>query len=210
MFGIASVGGDVFSRHSYDDDGHEKAIASIELCAFDANDLSHLRLDIVHMMCGVTKKIHSVRDVGKTRRQRKDCGMYCTGVCCENGSLFLPGMMNDESNRHTTSDDRSDSSMRSDCSTGSSITNCSDSSFHPSEEEDEIDGSDDLYCAHSDTETHNVTRGTSNGNDDVNGQEGLGDGILTIVQLMEEMISVWKKCTLITSLPASLPGVYPS
>ena len=63
MFGIASVGGDVFSRHSYDGDGHEKAIASIKLCTFDANDQTLLRLDIVRLMCGVTKKNHSVRDV---------------------------------------------------------------------------------------------------------------------------------------------------
>ena len=56
MFGISSVGGDVFSRHSYDDDGHEKAIAiSIKLCTFDANDLTLLRLDIVRLMCGVTE-----------------------------------------------------------------------------------------------------------------------------------------------------------
>jgi len=55
VFGIASVGGDVFSRHSYDNDGHEKAIASIELCTFDATDLTLLRLDIVCLMCGVTK-----------------------------------------------------------------------------------------------------------------------------------------------------------
>ena len=70
MFGIASVGGDVFSRHSYDDDGHEKAIASIELCTFDANDLILLRLDIVRLMCGVTEKFHSVRDVANTRNNR--------------------------------------------------------------------------------------------------------------------------------------------
>ena len=57
VFGIASVGGDVFSRHSYDDDGHEKAIASIELCTFDANDLTLLRLDIVRLMCGTKVQI---------------------------------------------------------------------------------------------------------------------------------------------------------
>ncbi len=55
VFGIASVGGDVFSRHSYDDDGHKKAIAIIELCTFDANDLTLTRLDIVRLMCGETK-----------------------------------------------------------------------------------------------------------------------------------------------------------
>ena len=96
------------SRHSYDDDGHEKAIASIKLCAFDANDLTHLRLDIVCLMCGVTEKFHSVRDVGNTKQQRKHCDKHCTGACCYNGSIFLPGMINDESNQHTTSDDRSE------------------------------------------------------------------------------------------------------
>ena len=176
MFGIASVGGDVFSRHSYDDDGHEKAIASIKLCTFDANDLTLLRLDIVRLMCGVTEKFHSVRDVANTKEQRKYCDKLCKGACCDNGSIFLPGMTNNESNQHTTSDGRSDSSIRSDCSADSSSTNSSDSSFHPLEEEDEIDGSDDLYCAHNNRETHNVRRGTSNGNDDVNVQEGLGDG----------------------------------
>ena len=177
MFGIASVGGDVFSRHSYDDDGHEKAIASIKLCTFDANDLTLLRLDIVRLMCGVTEKFHSVRDVTNTKEQRKYCDKLCKGACCDNGSIFLPGMTNNESNQHTTSDGRSDSSICSDCSADSSSRNSSDSSFHPLDEEDEIDGSDDLYCAHGNTETHNVTRGTSNGNDDVNVQEGLGDGI---------------------------------
>ena len=177
MFGIASVGGDVFSRHSYDDDGHEKAIASIKSCTFDANDLTLLRLDIVRLMCGVTEKFHSVRDVTNTKEQRKYCDKLCKGACCDNGSIFLPGMTNNESYQHTTSDGRSDSSICSDCSADSSSTNSSDSSFHPLEEEDEIDGSNDLYCAHNNTETHNVRRGTSNGNDDVNVQEGLGDGI---------------------------------
>ena len=86
-------------------------------------------------------------------------------------------MTNNESNQHTTSDGRSDSSIRSDCSADSSSTNSSDSLFHPLEEDDEIDGSDDLYCANNNTKTHNVIRDTSNGNDDVNVQEVLGDGI---------------------------------
>ena len=47
----------------------------------DVNDLSHLRLDVVRLMCGVTEKIHSLRDVGKARQYRKDCDMHCTGAC---------------------------------------------------------------------------------------------------------------------------------
>ena len=99
-------------------------------------------------MCGVTEKLHSVRDVGNTKQQRKHCNKHCTGTCCNNGSIFLPGVINDEYNRHTTSDDRSDSSIHSDCSTDSSSTNSSDNAFHPLEEEDEIDVSDELYCAY--------------------------------------------------------------
>ena len=88
VFGFALVRNGAFSRESFDRDGHEKAIADNEICSFDADDLIRLWLDVVRLMCGVTEKFHSVRNLQKSKQQRKRCGLQCRDACCTDGRIF--------------------------------------------------------------------------------------------------------------------------
>jgi len=174
VFGISSVGGEVFSRESYDNDGHEKAIATIDLCAFDGDGLIRLRLDVVRLMCGVTEKFHTVRDNRKPRSSGNGCDSQCTQACCTNDRIFLPGIGNKDPCGRSTEDDASESTMGGDSSTDPSSISCSDSSYHLSDDEDEIDESADLYGDNTDTDTRQVERTPSDDSDDDNGKHGPG------------------------------------
>ena len=120
--GVAYIGGDLLSLESFDRDGHEEALRASGSCRFESEDLDRLRLDILTLICDVACKFHSVRK----NIDRPQETSQCSDRLCHSGS-------------DTDSDNVSVSS------TSTSLSRDSDSTFHVTFEDDEIDTSDDMY-----------------------------------------------------------------
>ena len=120
--GLASIGENLLSSESFDRDGHEEALRTSGSCRFESEDFDRLRLDILTLICDVACKFHSVRK-----------------------NVIHPPGTSQCSDRlcHSCSDTDSDNISVS--STSTSLSHDSDSTFHVTFEDDEIDTSDDMY-----------------------------------------------------------------
>ena len=120
--GLTSSGENLLFLDPFDRDGHKEALQTSGYCRFESEDLERLRLDILTLICDVACKFHSVRK----NIDRPQETSQCSDRLCHSGS-------------DTDSDNVSVSS------TSTFLSRDSDSTFHVTFEDDEIDTSDDMY-----------------------------------------------------------------
>ena len=129
----------LLSSESFNRDGHEETLQTSGSCRFESEDFDRLRLDILTLICDVACKFHSVRK----------------------NVIHPPGTSQRSDRLHHSGVDADDDNV-SLSSTSTSMSHDSDSTFHVTFEDDEIDTSDDMYnhqpCDDDDDDDPNKTK----------------------------------------------------
>ena len=125
---ISSTDAAAFSKHSFDDDGHEQCISDLPSLDICPSVLNQLRLNVLKLVCEVTCKYQSVRKKGPLNNNAVN--------------QALPYGTNNSGSQH--GDDQTDSPSIGTSSTwkscGSMPSNSTDSTYHPlCDDEDEHD-----------------------------------------------------------------------
>ena len=72
---LASMDKDTLNNRSFDDDGHENALGKKGLSSVSNDAVHHFRLDFLKLICEVTCKFHTVKNVSS--RKNNQCGYNC-------------------------------------------------------------------------------------------------------------------------------------
>ena len=131
---ISGTDAATFSKHSFEEDGHEQCISDLPSLGISSSLLNQLRLSVLKLVCEVTCKYQSVRKNGPLKNNAVNQASPC-GI-------------NNSGSRHR--DDHEDSLSIGTSSTWTSCesmpSNSTDSTYHPlCDDEDEHDDSHKLY-----------------------------------------------------------------
>ena len=137
---LASMDKDTLNNRSFDNDGHENTLCKKGSSNVSNDAMHRFRLDFLKLICEVTCKFHTIKNV--SFRKNNQCG--CNAEC---------DCTTDVNNRCDVEwDDDSVNSGHTSLTCASSISNHSDSTYRvPANEEDELDVSNDMINSDDDS-----------------------------------------------------------
>ena len=130
---LASMNKNTLNNRSFDDDGHENALGKKGLSSVSNDAVHHFRLDFLKLICEVTCKFHTVKNVSSQKNNQCGCNAECDCTTDVNNRCDVEW------------DDDSVNSGHTSLTCASSISNHSDSTYRvPANEEDKLDVSNDM------------------------------------------------------------------
>ena len=153
MFTITSMNQTISIDKSISSNEHELVLSSMNFNTLTGQRLQSLQMDIVKLVCNVTCKFQSCRQLSPTQIETSPyCGDNCCGSCSNGQSYCAPCHHDTRRDTDYCTDEDSASSA---CGT-STTTDHSDSTFFVSDEEDKVDDSNFLYSDIIDNNNANV------------------------------------------------------
>ena len=129
---------DTLNGTSLRKDGHENILSGISPFNVSNKEINRFRLDFLKLVCEVTCKFNTVKKVESSIEKQCACSDWCDCTTNYNNGCDVQW------------DDSSVDSSHTSMSSGLSVSNHSDSTYHvPAGEDDELDDSYDMYNADS-------------------------------------------------------------
>lgn len=130
---LASMDNDTLNNRSFDDDGHENALGKNGSSSVSNDAMHRFRLDFLKLICEVTCKFHTVKNVSSRKNNQCGCNAECDCTTNVNNGCDVEWDNGSVDSGHTS------------LTCASSVSNHSDSTYRvPTNEEDELDVNYDM------------------------------------------------------------------
>ena len=136
---LASMDNDTLNNRSFDDDGHENALGKNGSSSVSNDAMHRFWLDFLKLICEVTCKFHTVKNVSSRKNNQCGCNAECDCTTNVNNGCDVEWDNGSVDSGHTS------------LTCASSVSNHSDSTYRvPTNEEDELDVNYDMSSSDDD------------------------------------------------------------